>query len=295
MTPSSSGASAALSRAAPALFVVLWASGFIVARLVRPYAEAESFVSVRFALSGLVLTGIAVLGGATWPRTPRAWGETLVAGALMQGVYIGGVFWSVKHGLPAAVAALISGLQPLMTGALAGPLLGEHVGPRRWLGILIGFSGAMLVLAPALRGVGAVPPVAALACFVGTMGITLGTIWQKRIGETIDLRSALAIQFVGGLLVTLPVALVTEHFRFIDRAALWIGLGWAVIVLSVITALLLLSLIKRGAVAQVTTLFYLVPPLTALMALAMFGEALVPVQILGMAIAAIGVAIANRG
>lgn len=295
MTSDSSAPASALSRAAPIVFVVLWASGFVVARLVRPYVEPESFVTLRFALSALVLAGIAIIGGATWPCTRRGWRDSLVAGALMQGVYIGGVFWSVKHGLPAAVAAIISGLQPLLTGALAWPLLGERVSPRRWLGILTGFLGTMLVLAPNLVGAGAVPPLAVLACFGGTIGLTLGTIWQKRVGGTVDLRSGAAIQFVGGLLVTLPVALATERFRFVNNPDTWIGLAWAVIVLSVITALLLLSLIKRGAVARVTALFYLVPPITALMALALFGEALVPVQILGMGVAAIGVAIANRG
>ncbi len=279
----------------PALFVLLWASGFVVARLVRPYAEPESFVALRFALSAGVLSIIAYAGGARWPHTTRGWRDGLIAGALMQGVYVGGVFWAIKHGLPAAVAALISGLQPLLTGALAGPLLGERVSGRRWLGIAVGFCGALLVLEPNLRGVGAVPRAAVLACAVAMIGITLGTLWQKRVGADTDLRSGAAVQFFGGFAVVLPLALATEHHPFVLAPDLFIGLAWSVLVLSVAAALLLLRLIRGGAVARVTSLFYLVPPFTALMALALFGEALVPVQIGGMAVAAVGVALANRG
>ena len=279
----------------PATFVLLWASGFVVARLVRPYAEPESFVALRFALSAVVLTLIALAGGASWPRDARSWRDGLIAGALMQGVYVGGVFWSIKHGLPAAVAALISGLQPLLTGALAGPLLGERVSQRRWLGIATGFCGALLVLEPNLRGAATVPLAAVLACTGAMIGITLGTLWQKRTGAETDLRSGAAVQFVGGLAVVLPLALATERHPFVLAPDFFIGLAWSVLVLSVAAALLLLRLIRGGALAKVTSLFYLVPPFTALMALALFGEALAPVQILGMAVAAAGVALANRG
>ena len=284
-----------MARAAPMVFVLLWASGFVVARLLRPYGNPESFVTLRFACSVVLLATIALVSGASWPRTWAGWRDSLIAGALMQGCYVGCVFWAVKHGLSAAVAALISGLQPLLTGMLAGPLLNERVSGRRWLGIVVGFAGAMLVLAPNLRGAGAVAPSAILACFGGMIGITLGTIWQKRIGGALDLRSGAAIQFIGGLAVVGTLALLTEHVAVTNARDVWLALAWSVVVLSVVTALLLLSLIKRGAVARVTALFYLVPPVTAVMALALFGEALVPIQFLGMAVAASGVAIANRG
>ena len=286
---------AAFTRVAPIVFVILWSSGFIVARLVRPYAEPESFISLRFALSALLLAGLAFEGRASWPRTARGWGASLVVGMLMQGAYVGGVFWAVRHGLSAALAALISGLQPLLTSVLAGPLLGERVTPRRWLGIVIGFLGAALVIAPHLVGAATDPLAAILVCFGAMAAITLGTIWQKRIGGDLDLRTGAAIQFAGGLCVTLPVALATEHRGITNHPDVWIGLAWGVIVLSVLTALLLLALIRQGAVAQVTSLFYLVPPVTAVMALMLFGEALVPLQIVGMAIAALGVFVANRG
>ena len=278
--------------------MLLWASGFVVARLVRPFVEPEGFVTLRFALSAGVLVAIAGIGRAPWPRTPGGWANSLIAGMLMQGVYVGGVFWSIKHGLAAAVAALISGTQPLLTGALAGPLLREHVGRRRWLGIAVGFGGAVLVLLPDLRGTAAVPLPAVAACVLGTAGITLGTIWQKRIGAATDLRSGAAIQLLGGLAVTLPAALLFDDHTLAAMAntpRVWIGLAWAVLVVSVCTTLLLLRLLREGAVARVTALFYLVPPVTAVMTLALFGDALVPVQVVGMAVAAIGVAVANRG
>ena len=294
-----------IGRFAPAIFVLLWASGFVVARLVRPFVEPEGFVSVRFALSAALLAGIALLGRAAWPRTAAAWGNSFIAGVLMQGVYVGGVFWSIKNGLPAAVAALISGTQPLLTAVLAWPLLRERVSGRRWLGIAVGFAGAVLVILPDLRGAAAVPLPTVIACTIGTAGITFGTIWQKRIGGGTDLRSGAAIQFLGGLAVTIPLALLFQaHGRAgggIGEAAIvnvprvWIGLGWAVVVVSVTTTLLLLRLLREGAVARVTALFYLVPPVTALMTLALFGDGLLPVQIGGMLVASAGVAVANRG
>ena len=212
-----------IGRFAPAIFVLLWASGFVVARLVRPFVEPEGFVSIRFALSAMLLAGVALLGRAAWPRTAEAWGNRFVAGVLMQGGYI------------------------------------------------------------------------------GTAGITVGTIWQKRIGGSVDLRSGAAIQFLGGLAVTVPLALLFEARAAGGEAALantprvWIGLGWAVVIVSTATTLLLLRLLREGAVARVTALFYLVPPVTALMTLALFGDGLVPVQIAGMLVATARVARPNRG
>ena len=239
--PGSGSSTSLMARATPVVFVFLWASGFVVARMVRAYGNPESFVTLRFACGFGLLTTIALVSGASWPRTWAGWRNGLIAGALMQGLFVGCVFWAVKHGLSAAVAALISGLQPLLTGALAGPLLNERVSGRRWLGILVGFAGAMLVLAPNLRGAGAVAPSAILACFGGMVSITLGTIWPKRTGGAVDLRSEAAIQLIGGLAVVGTLALLTEHGGITNARDVWIALAWSVVVLSVIVALLLLS------------------------------------------------------
>jgi drug/metabolite transporter (DMT)-like permease len=209
--------------------------------------------------------------------------------------YLGAVFWSVRHGLPAGISALVCGLQPVLTAALATPLLGEQVGRRRWVGILAGFAGAALVLAPGLGATGGGLPLVPLGvCFAGMAAITLGTIWQKRTAAGADLRTNAAVQFLGAAVVTAPVMALTEEMAFDASREAWAALLWAVLGLSVGAISLLLLLIRRGAVAGVASLFYLVPPAVAVLAFALFGERLAPVQILGMAVAAAGVAVASR-
>jgi drug/metabolite transporter (DMT)-like permease len=281
-------------RALPFVFVVLWASGFVVARLVRPYAEPVSFVTLRFVIAAISMGLIALASRAPWPRDARTWRDSLIAGSMIQGAYVAGTFWAIKHGLPAAIAALVSGLQPLLTGMLATPLLGEPVSARRWIGIATGFSGALLVLAPNLFGAGAIPLAAIAMAFAGMVAITFGTIWQKHTGARVDLRSGATIQLVGGLLVITPVMLATEHAHVTLNRDVLTGLAWSVLVLNITAGLLFLALIRRGAVAGVASLFYLCPPVTALMAYLLFGDALAPIQFVGMGLAAVGVAVANR-
>jgi drug/metabolite transporter (DMT)-like permease len=285
-----------LASSMPAVFVGIWATGFLVARLVAPHVDPLTFVSLRFVLSAGAFAGIAAASGARWPRGVRAWRDALVAGVLMQGIYVGGVFWSVRHGLPAGLSALVTGLQPLLTAVLAFPLLGERVGAWRWAGIALGFGGALLVLSPQLAagatGAGVVP---LLASGAATVAMTLGTIWQKRTGAAADLRTNAAVQFIGAAAVLAPLAWLTEAGRFDGAWQAWAGLAWAVCGLSLGAISLLLALIKRGAVAMVASLFYLVPPVTAVLAFLLFGEALTAVQVAGMALAAAGVAVASRG
>ncbi|MEZ0169215.1 DMT family transporter [Microvirga sp. TS319] len=282
-----------LTRLAPPLFVVIWATGFIVARIVAPHAEPLTFLLVRYVLALLVLGGIVLAVRAPWPRHSREWGQAMVAGVLLHGFYLGGVFWSVKHGLPAGISALVAGLQPLVTAALAGPLLGEKVSGRKWAGILTGLAGASLVVAPKI-GDGGVPPLALGVCFFGMLSITLGTIWQKRTGHTLDLRVNALVQYVGAALVTLPLVLLLEEGRIEFTPSLIGAMAWAVFGLSVGAIGLLLYLIRQGAVVGVATLLYLVPPVAALMAFVLFGETLSLVQMIGMALAATGVAVASR-
>ena len=279
----------------PLTFVGIWATGFLVARLVAPHADPLTFLSMRFVLSAAAFAGIAAMAGAPWPRGARAWRDALVAGVLMQGVYLGGVFWSVRHGLPAGISALVTGLQPLLTAVLAFPLLGERVGPRRWAGIGVGFAGALLVLSPGLLAAEGVLAVPLLASGLAMAGMTLGTIWQKRTGGAADLRTGAAVQFMGAAVVTAPLAWLTEAGRFDGAWQAWAGLAWAVCGLSLGAISLLLLLIRRGAVAGVASLFYLVPPVVAVLAFLLFGEALTAVQVAGMAVAAMGVAVASRG
>ncbi len=282
--------------ATPALFVTIWATGFIVARLVAPHADPFTFLVCRFVLSASAFAAIAAFARAAWPRGLRGWRDALVAGMLMQGIYLGSVFWAVRHGLPAGISALITGLQPLLTAALAFPLLGEQVGVRRRAGIGLGFAGALLVLQPQLRaGPGGVLIVPLLACGAGTLAQTLGMIWQKRTASRADLRTNASVQFIGAALVAIPLAALTEAWRFDGSWQAWTGLAWAVGGLSLGATSLLLLLIKRGAVAGVASLFYLVPPVVAVLAFALFGEQLSALQVAGMAVAATGVAVASRG
>jgi len=281
--------------AAPVVFVVLWSSGFVVARLVAPHTDPLTFLAVRYALTIVVLTALALLAGAAWPRSMRAILTLAVSGLLLHGVYLGGVFWAVHHGLPAGVAGLFSGLQPLATAALAGPLLGERVGWLRWTGIALGFAGTALVLAPIMgTAPGDVPWPALAAGLAAIAGITAGTLWQKRHGAAMDLRTGNVVQFSAALLPTALAAMLLENGRFDLVADTIVGLLWATFGLSIGAIMLLLEMIRRGAVSRVAALLYLVPPVTALMAWAMFGEALAPVQLAGMALAAAGVALAGR-
>jgi drug/metabolite transporter (DMT)-like permease len=282
-----------LTRLAPPLFVLIWATGFIVARIVAPYAEPLTFLLVRYFLAILVLGVIVAVARAAWPKTGRDWRNGLIAGILLHGFYLGGVFWAVKHGLPAGISALVVGLQPLATALLAGTLLGERVSPRRWAGIGIGFLGASLVVVPKLGDQG-VPPLALAVCFLGMLSITLGTIWQKRTGSKLDLRVSALIQYLGAAAVTLPIMLLTEQGRMEFTLPLIGALAWAVLGLSIGAIGLLLFLIRHGAVVGVATLLYLVPPVAALMAYVLFGESLNAVQMLGMACATLGVAVASR-
>lgn len=281
-----------------AAFVPIWSTGFILARLVAPHAEPLTFLAVRFAVACLLLALVAVWKGAAWPQGLRQWGGALMAGMLIHGIYLGGVFWAVAHGLPTAISALVAGLQPLLIGILARPLLGEAVSRMRWAGIAIGALGASVTLAPKLgvAGEGGIPPVPLLVCMAGVVSITLGTIWQKRQSRAADLTSGTAVQYAGALVPILLVLSVTGWGAYdVTSLALWAGLAWAVLGLSIGAILLLFILIRQGAVAKVSSLLYLVPGVSAVMAWVSFGETLTLVQIAGLLVAAVGVAAANRG
>ncbi len=274
------------------LFVLIWTTGFLLARFVAPHADPMTFLAIRLTATSAAFAILASAARAPWPGTWRGWRNAAVTGVLLQAVYLGGVFWAVRHGMPAGIAALITGLQPLLTAALAFPLLGERVTVRRWSGVLIGFAGTVMVLAPQVAGAPSIVPT--LVCIVAMMAITAGTLWQKRFGAG-DLRAAAAIQFLGAAVLMIPAALLTEPGRFDASWQAWAGLAWGVLGLSVGANWLLLFLIRRGAVAGVTSLFYLVPPVAALAGWALFGETLGPVQVAGMVVAAAGVAVAARG
>ncbi|MGE0005157.1 MAG: DMT family transporter [Parvibaculaceae bacterium] len=281
--------------AASASFVVIWATGFIVARLSAPHVEPLTFLAVRFGIAGLVLAALAIVFKAHWPGR-RATLDAMAAGAMLHGGYLGTCYWAVANGLPAGIAALIAGLQPILTAVLAGKLLGERVTPRHWLGLAVALAGVTLVLAPKLdlsttRGI---TPVTVLAMTFGALSITLGSIYQKRHVAQANLLTATAWQYAGGFIIVFLGALLSEHFHFDGARDAWIALGWSVVVLSIGAILLLMALIRHGDVAKVSALIFLVPGVAALMAWLLFDETLTPVQIAGMLVCAMGVLVVTR-
>lgn len=280
-------------RLAPAIFVVLWATGFIGARYAMPWAEPFSFLAVRFGISAILLAGLLGVFGAGLPPTREAAGA-LAAGALMHGGYLGGVFWAVHRGFPAGFAALIVGLQPLITALLAGRFLGEKVLPRHWVGLLVGFVGVAMVIWPKLGAAGSGVNAATLGAGVAAViAMSLGTIVQKRFGGSGHLLGGTFWQYVGATILTGLAAFATETGAFTLTGELVFAMAWAVLVLSIGAILLLMVLIREGEISKVASLFYLVPAVTALMAWPLFGETLSLVQIAGMAVATLGVALAR--
>ncbi|MDN5926594.1 MAG: DMT family transporter [Hyphomicrobiales bacterium] len=281
-----------LSRLAPGLFVVLWATGFVGARYAMPWSEPFTFLTLRFSFALLLFILLAFALGAKWSMGRGAL-NAMIAGFLMQGVYLGGVFWAIHRGMPAGLAALIAGLQPLITAILAGVFLGDRVLARQWAGIAIGFAGVMIVVLPSLRvGTGGVTVATLFACVIAVIGMSVGTIWQKRYGGS-DLITGTAWQYLGGAVPMVAAALLFEDRHVVVNGEFVFALAWLVIVLSVGAILLLMLMIREGEVAKVASLFYLVPAVTAIMTWVLFDERLTPLQIGGMVVTCLGVALAT--
>ncbi len=281
--------------AAPALFVLMWATGFVVARLSAPHVEPLTFLALRFATAGALFAAIAVFLRAPWPG-PRLALHAIIAGAFLHGIYLGPVYWAVTSGMPAGVAALIVGLQPLITAIFAHFMVGETIGWRHWTGLATGVAGVALVVSPKLSfaALGGITPITIAATLFGAFSISFGTVYQKRFATGLNLASGGAWQYFGASLVVVLGAALTENFRFDGSVNAWVALGWSVIVLSLGAITLLMLLIRHGEVSRVSGLIFLVPAVAAAMTYLLFGEALTPVQILGMAVCAGAVLIVTR-
>lgn len=278
---------------APALFVLLWSTGFIGARYGLPYIEPLTFLAVRMGFVVLIMAAIAFIGRAR-PPSARDVQHALVAGSLVHGLYLGGVFTAISQGIPAGVSALIPGLQPILTSTIANRFMGEAVTRVQWLGLAFGLVGVVLVLhdrSIVLAG----STLGWIASFVSLIGITLGTLYQKRFCGGIDWRAGNLVQYIGaGVLFTIGA------FSFETREIHWSGelifaITWLVLVLSIAAIGLMYWLIRRSAATGFASLFYLVPVVTALFAFILFGERLDALSITGMVICAGGVVLANRG
>ena len=281
-----------MQRFYPFLFVFLWSTGFIGAKYGLPYAEPLSFLLSRYGFVIALMTVIALAMRAPWPKEPRQWLHIGVSGVLVHAVYLGGVFVSIKHGLPAGIAALVVGMQPLLTALGAGWLLGEKVSGRQWAGLGLGFIGVGLVVSGKF-GDAALGPMLVPA-LIALLGITAGTLYQKRFCAQFDLRTGSVIQFVPTALITAVAVALFEDFRIEWTGQFAFALGWLVLVLSIGAISLLNLLIRSGSAVNVASLFYLTPISTTLIAFAIFDEKLTLTATFGMLVAVSGVYLVAR-
>ena len=282
-----------MQRFYPFLFVFLWSTGFIGAKYGLPYAEPLSFLLTRYGLVIALMTMIALATRAPWPQDPTQWLHIGVSGVLVHAVYLGGVFVAIKHGLPAGVTALVVGMQPLLTALGAGWLLGEKVSGRQWGGLALGFVGVGLVVSGKFGEGAALGPMLVPA-LVALLGITAGTLYQKRFCAQFDLRTGSVIQFVPTAIVTAMAVALFEEFRIEWTPDFIFALGWLVLVLSLGAISLLNLLIRGGSAVNVASLFYLTPLSTALIAWLIFGEKLTLTATFGMLLAVSGVYLVAR-
>jgi len=274
----------------PLFFVFLWSSGFIVAKFGLPYAPPLTFIALRFLAVLAVLVPLVVLLRAPWPRGKVA--HIALAGVLLHAGYLAGVWCAIKMGMPAGLSALIVGMQPILT-AFAAPLIGETVRPRQWLGLVCGLAGVALVVAAKIKLIGLSFDAIGL-CVLALLSITIGTLYQKRYCPQFDLRTGTVIQFAASSAVIVPLAIILEHMGPDFAAVQWApqfiaALAWAVLGVSIGAIFLLFALIRRSDATQVTSLLYLTPPTTALMAWLMFGEVFNALGMAGMVLAVAGV------
>lgn len=283
-----------LIAAMPAVFVLIWSTGFVVARFAMPHAPPLTFLAWRYFFSIVAFLAWIAFARPRWPSPGAQWLHLAVTGTLMHAGYLGGVWMAVRHGIGAGTSALIVGLQPMLTALWVSALGQEHrVTGRQWVGLVLGLAGLVLVVERKL-GLGEVTTFNFASCIVALLAITAGTLYQKRFVKAADVRTANTVQLMAALVVTLPLALlepgtVELHPELIGAMA------WSVLALTLGGSSLLYLLIQRGAATRVTSLMYLVPPCTALLAWILFGEPLGLPVLAGLALAALGVALVVRG
>jgi drug/metabolite transporter (DMT)-like permease len=277
----------------PGTFVFLWATGFIGAKYGLPYAPPATFLVLRFVFVIALLLPIAFILRAPWPANAGQLFHIAVAGVLLHAGYLAGVFTAIHQGMSAGLAALVVGLQPILTALAGAPLLGERVTVRQWFGLALGFGGVALVVWQRVS-LGGLSAFSLGMCLLALVSITIGTVYQKRFCGTFDLRSGGVVQFVAATVVLAPFALAFERTPVRWTGEFIFAMAWLVLVLSIGAISLLALLIRRGAATKVASLFYLVPPVTALLAFFMFDEKLGPLALAGFLLAVLGVSLVVR-
>ena len=298
MSHPSQDTGATLIRLMPAVFVLIWATGFIVARYGMPYAPPFSFLMLRYAASVACFLLWIAIARVAWPRTGLEWLHLGVTGVLMHGGYLGGVWAAVKGGMGSGLSSLIVGIQPVLTAIWLSAMASDthRVSKRQWTGLLLGFAGLVLVVWRKLTHGSPgdmVTPVNLSWAILALLCITAGTLYQKRFVKPCDVRTANTVQLIAAAVVTAPIALLeTEAFRWnLESAG---AMAWSVLGLTLGGSSLLYLLIQRGAAASVASLMYLVPPTTALIAWVLFDEPITLATLVGIALTAFGVALVVR-
>jgi drug/metabolite transporter (DMT)-like permease/GNAT superfamily N-acetyltransferase len=273
-------------------FVLLWSSGYPAARIALDHSGPFTLLMLRFGGAGLIFAAIAAFSRVSWPRGRAALHSALV-GTLQLGVQFGALYWAASRGVNVGLIALVIGTMPIVTALLGHALFGELVLPLQWIGFALGFAGVALAVGEGVAPGGAAGPAAYLAVLVGLFGISVGTLYQKRHASTVDPRSGLALQHMAATVLVLPFAL-HEGFRADGSAAFFASLGWVIGINSVTTFAILFVLLRRGVVNQVATLFFLMPPVTAVIDYLLLGDALTVYKLAGLALAALGVYLATN-
>jgi drug/metabolite transporter (DMT)-like permease len=278
----------------PALFVLLWSTGFVGAKYVLPYAPPFTFLALRLVVAAALLGVLAAILRSARMARPADYGRASIAGLLLHAGYLGGVFYGISLGVPAGVSAVIVSLQPVLTAVLAARVLGERPTARQWLGLLLGLAGVALVVGPGVVEAGSAEPLpvaGVVSCVVALVSGTLGTVYQKRHGDGIPLVWGTTVQYGAAAALLFAAAVATEELSIQWTAEFVAGALWLVVVLSIGAVLLLLLLLRRGTAAGVSSLYYLVPPATAVEAYFLFGEMVSGLSLVGIGVTALGVAL----
>jgi drug/metabolite transporter (DMT)-like permease len=287
-----------IDRLAPALFVLLWSTGWIVAKYASLHGDPLTFLAARHGISILVFLGLCLITRARWPTDRASVLRAIFSGMFLHGFYLAGLWWAIGQGVPAGISGIIAALQPLLTAMAAPLLIGEQLRPIQRAGLGLGFVGILLAISPKLLALDGqnlmLVGFPLLVNLIAMVSVTYGTLYQKQHLQHGDLRSIVLLQYVGAFLVTLPMALLLENLRFDWSTTAIASMVWAVLGLSMGAVSLLFYLIRRGQVSKAASLIYLVPPAVAIEAFLVFGEPLTLPMILGTVIVVAGVYLVNR-
>lgn len=286
------------NRFVPVIFVLLWSSGWIVAKYAAFHADALFFLFIRFGISAAAFAAICLVVRARFPREPRLVFNAMASGVFLHGLYLGPLWWAIEQGVPAGLSGIIAGMQPLLTAIAAAFLLGERLSALQRFGLLVGFVGIGIAISPKLAALDfnmlhdqALPLVVNL---LGMVSVTAGTLYQKRWLQSGDIRWIATLQYVGAVIVLFPASIFIGEWHYDGSLTINLAMAWSVIGLSMGAIGLLLMLIRQGQVSRAASLVYLMPPLVAIEAALFFGEPLTPAIVTGALVVVMGVYLTNR-